>query len=204
MKRIALLAVGMAFVGGAASADVLFNTFGTGDSYNTGSGATISAGSPIGTDWDQGFGFTVSGGDFFLDSLEFAMGFVAGTNSVTITVYDSMGGVPGSELESVVVSDFGSFGSSNPVSTANFSGTTVLEDGSEYFFVASSFADSWLAWNVNDQGFTGRVNRSDLGQWQVSGGTAVAARVNGSAVPAPGALALLGLAGLASRRRRRA
>lgn len=208
MNRMSLLTMAggaLALCAGTASADVLFNNFGQGDSYTVGSGATISDGAPIGTDFDQGFGFTVSGGDFFLDSLEFAMGFVTGsTNGVTITVYDSSGGVPGNELESVVVSDFGSFGNANPLAVANFSGSTVLQDGMQYFFVASSFADSWLAWNNNDQGIMGTtVFRSNLGAWSVGSGTTVAARVNGTAVPAPGALALLGLAGLAARRRRR-
>jgi len=189
---------------GGASADILFDNFGSGDSYNTGSGATISDGEPINTDWDQGFGFTVAGGTFFLDSLDFAMGHVTGTNEITMSVYDSVGGLPGNVLEEVVVGGFGPFGQDNPPETAVFSGDTVLEEGEQYFFVASSAENAWLAWNFNNIGDEGTtVRRQDLGDWTTSQGNRVAARVNGSPVPAPGVVALLGVAGLVGRRRRR-
>lgn len=200
----ALVAAGVAFAASAGGPVVLYNNFGAGDSYNTGSGWTISQGNPVNQDWDQGFHFTVLGGDFLLTQLDFAMGFVTGTNSITMTLYDSVGGLPGAALESVVVGGFGGFGNNNPPAAAVFSGSTVLQDGEEYHFIASSANNAWLAWNLNSTGATGRVYRLDLGPWtRDDSAAAAAARVWGEVVPAPGVLALLGLSGLVARRRRR-
>ena len=191
-------------IAATASADVLFNNFGAGDSYNTGSGWTISDGSPINTDWDQGDAFTVSGGNYFLDSIEAAIGLVLGQNRVFIDIYDDAGGQPGSVLESVTIEDqMGPFGSFNAPIVGNFSGSTLLMDGMTYWAIASSDSNSWLAWNQNDQGDIGpHASSPDGAPWNVGPNTRGAFRINGT-LPAPGALALLGLAGLAGTRRRR-
>jgi hypothetical protein len=190
----------------ASASTVLYDNFGPGDSYNPGSGWTVSVGPPVNTKWEPGFGFTVSGGDFALTTVDVGIGYVTGTNSVRLHLYDSAGGLPNSVLQTVIVSDFGPFGSLNPPTTADFGGQTILEDGQQYFLVAEAVGPgAWLAWNWNDQGVLGRVFRADEGPWTADNATSPVARVFGElvVVPAPGALALLGLAGLVGVRRRR-
>ncbi len=197
----------------AASADVVFNNFGPGDTYTTGQGWTISDGAPINTDNDQGDAFTVTGGNFLLTSIEIALGYVTGTNRAFISLYNDDDGMPGAILETATVENMGPFGNQNDPEVALFTGTTALLEGEQYWVIASSDNNSWLAWNLNSIGDTGpHAFRANGGPWNISdgapfegppgaAGTRGAFRVNG--VPGPGAIALLGLAGLCGRRRRR-
>jgi hypothetical protein len=208
MRHVQFLVAGsaLAIITAAAPATVvLYDNFGPGESYNTGSGWTVSVGPPVNTKWEPGFGFTVSGGDFLLTEVDFAVGHVTGTNSIRMHLYDSAGGLPNSVLQTVIVSGFGPFGNFNPPSTADFGGQTTLQDGQQYFLIAEAVGpDAWLAWNWNDQGVLGRVFRADEGPWTADNATSPVARVFGElVVPAPGTLALLAFAGVISRRRRR-
>ncbi|MCH8151522.1 MAG: hypothetical protein IH830_04010 [Planctomycetes bacterium] len=98
----------------------------------------------------------------------------------------------------------GTFGQDNPPIVALFGGSTVLQDGQQYF-VTASINDGSAAWNWNNQlDFSPHVQRVDLGDWTlIEDFLSGAFRVNGTLVPVPGVLALLGVAGLAARRRRR-
>ena len=86
-----------------SAADVIFNNFGAGDTYVVGTGWTLSDGAPLGVDNDQGDAFTVSGGNFFLDQIDVAIGLVTGINRIFLDLYDDAGGQPGSVLESAVI-----------------------------------------------------------------------------------------------------
>ncbi len=187
-----------------STADVIFNNFGAGDSYQTNIGWTLSDGAPIGTDNDQGDAFTVTGGNFFLDQIDVAIGLVVGTNRIFLDLYDDAGGQPGSVLESAIIDgQMGQFGQNNLPIVALFSGNTLLADGVQYWVIASTDTDTWAAWNLNSTGDTRpHAFRADMGPWTISENTRGAFRVIGS-LPAPGVLALFGLAGLGARRRRR-
>ena len=202
MKGLQLLLVGAVALtlSAAASAEVLFDNFGPGDSYNTSSGMTLGASG----NWQQGNGFLIVGGSYYLDSIEAAIGFVNGQNDVTLMLYDDAGGLPGTPLEHIqLVGQMGGFGQNNPPLVFDFSGATLLQEGAMYYAVASVPVGSWSAWNFNNQGDVGpRAQRQgDGGTWNVIQDNRAAMRVNGT-IPGPGALALLALAGLASRRRR--
>jgi hypothetical protein len=203
MSRLTLAAgvVVLALATGA-SADVVFNNFGAGDAYNTGTGYTISAGAPINTDWDQGNSFVVTGDTYSLTSIEVAIGYVTGTNMVTFTLHEDNAGVPGNVLESFDFVNMGPFGNNNaPMEGASVANPT-LQEGSTYWLIASSANNSWLAWNLNSIGDTRpRAARQNLGPWGVNNDTSAVFRING-VVPAPGALALLGVGLLGVRRRR--
>ena len=205
MKSLQFLLIGVVAltISAAASAEVLFDNFGPGDTYQYGYGMTLSDGSPVGTDYDQGSGFDIVGGNYYLDSIEAAIGFVTGQNIMNLTLYDDAGGVPGTPLEHVqVVGMMGNFGSVNPPVRFDFSGTTLLLEGALYWAIASTEDNSWSAWCFNDQGDVGpNAFRQDMGAWSSSVGDRAAFRVLGT-IPGPGALALLALGGLVSRRRR--
>ncbi len=106
MKRSILfgtaIATAMALTS-VSTADVIFNNFGAGDSYQTNIGWTLSDGAPIGVDNDQGDAFTVTGGNFFLDQIDVAIGLVVGTNRIFLDLYDDAAGEPGSVLEMSVI-----------------------------------------------------------------------------------------------------
>ena len=199
--------IGACALAAASSADILYDNFGPGDTYTTNVGWTISDGDPIGTDNDQGDPITLNalGADFFLDSVTAPIQYVTGVNRIDLTVYDDNGGEPGTPLETASLGDLPGFGSGDPPTTWVFSGTTVLQSGETYWFIASSDKNgSWLAWALNSTGDVGpHAFRADGGPWQISDNTRGAFRVEGTVVPAPAALALLGVAGLAARRRRR-
>ena len=207
MKRFALIAasvMAMSFTSSSLGA-VIFNNFGAGNSYNISSGWTLSEGAPINIDWDQGDGFTVNGGDYFLDRIDLAIGLVVGQNRIFIDVYTTVGGLPGVVIDSAVIEgQMGTFGQDNPPIVALFDGSTILQNGQQYFVIASTDTDTWAAWNLNSIGDMGpHAFRQNLGDWSVSNNTRGAFRVKGTLVPAPGVLALLGMAGLVARRRRR-
>ena len=184
---------------------VLYDNFSGGDGYNNDVGGTIG----YSTNVEQGQGFSISGGDFFLDSVVAAIGYIEGINEVTLTLFDDDGGAPGLALESVTLFDLPpGGGDEEPPSLFSFSGTTVLSEDVTYWLIASGVNDTsaLLLWNFNDTGaLLDRASRDDGGPWLITAdATALAMRINGSPIPAPGALGLLGAAGLVSRRRRRA
>lgn len=207
MKRDILIAVSAIALSLTSETlgDVIFNNFGPDDTYILDQGFMIADGVPFSFDIDQGFGFSVEGGDFFLDSIDLAMGLIIGQNIVFIDVYVGFDGLPLAIVESTVVEDqLGIFKNANPPIVAQFSGSTVLHEGVQYIVVASSGPNSWVAWNGNNQGDSGpHVFRQDLGDWELFNTTRGTFRVNGTPVPAPGALALLGIAGLGARYRKR-
>ena len=188
-----------------STADVIFNNFGEGDTYQTGTGWTLSDGAPLGNDTDQGDAFTVVGGSYFLDQIDVAIGLVTGINRIFLDLYDDAGGQPGSVLDSAVIDgQMGQFGGANAPIVALFSGGTLLVEGVQYWVIASTDVDTWAAWNLNSTNDIGpHAIRQNMGAWGISDNTRGAFRVIGT-LPAPGALALFGLAGLGARRRRRA
>ena len=100
---------------------------------------------------------------------------------------------------------FGAFGSSVAVSGYLTTFDMDLAAGNYYVFMQDTWGDGW-AWSGNTglDAFTvaGNIDGGSASFAFTSGASAVGAfTVN--AVPAPGALALLGLAGLASRRKRK-
>ncbi len=208
MKKCTLIVVSAIALSltSASQGDVLFTNFGVGDTYNTGKGWTLSDGEPLNFDIDQGDAFIVNGGDFFLDSIDLAIGLVLGQNRIFIDVYTTVGGLPGVVIDSAVIDgQMGLFGQANPPIVAMFSGVTTLFDGEQYFVTASTDSNTWAAWNLNNvDDFGPHASREGLGDWNVANDLRGAFRVNGTAVPAPGVLALLGVAGLAAPRRRRA
>ena len=98
---------------------------------------------------------------------------------------------------------FGSFGSSIAVSGYLTTFDMDLAAGNYYVFMQDTWGDGW-AWSANTGldafGVAGAIDGGSASFAFTNGGSAVGAF---TVVPAPGALALLGLAGLTSRRKRK-
>lgn len=184
-------------------AEMVFNNFGAGKSYDTTDGQSIGNASFQ----EQGGMFQVSGGSFMLDSVDTAISFSSGTNKATLSLYSTSGGSPTTMLESVTVTPFAKFGTPFTPPAFTFSGTTLLQDGESYALVASAGnSASEMMWNFNSMGDKGSVSRIAGGAWSSSIGTAPAFSVNATAVPEPTTFMMFGAAWmtLAARRRRTA
>jgi hypothetical protein len=212
MKSIGLVACALMVAAAPASADVLYDNFGPGDTYDLEQGWTLSYGGPLGGDaFEDAVAFTVTGGDYTFDSAEFAVSLIFGPDLVYANLHEDAAGVPGAILDSTTAT-----GTATPLvhglpMVANFGGDFVLQNGQTYWLaLRTEETDAHLSWAQNIVGDFG------LRAWQVNNGPwnpvmgmpgtdseRGVFRINATLVPAPGALALLGVAGVGLARRRR-
>ena len=149
---------------------------------------------------------------YYLDSIELALGWseqlpgAPYSTSVNVTFATNapggISGLPGMSLETVTVESPNAAG----VVIANFSGTTLIASDTKYWVwlsvVDPSSATFWFYRDNLDIGLVmARSNDGGL-NWSVIGERAPAIRVNGSPVPLPSTILLLGtaLSGLAGTR----
>ena len=194
MKKVLLLGTLLALAS-LAGADTLVDTM-PGDVYATGWGMTIMQ-DYSNQDWSQGSGFVVEGGDYYLDSVSAAIGLVTGPNVMEVQLWDDVGGLPGSILESwTFTNQMGSFGNNNPPLVGVSTLSPVLYAGETYYVIAyAPTGPQWSAFNMNDFGYRlpRAVSQDDQASWSVSDGDAAAFRVEGTIVPEPGLISLGGL-----------
>jgi PEP-CTERM motif len=159
---LCLLALALCVSSLPAMADTLFNDFGTGFSYQAGTGWTVSGTGTVGTLFTAANLFTVSGsGDFSVSSFDLGVGYVTGTNSFFASIWTDNGGLPGTEVGGAYWGDLSSSqpfgGCCGVVTVSGISGVT-LTGGQSYFMILGPMhiADTtWEAWNWNDQGVNG-------------------------------------------------
>lgn len=212
VARASIAAVVLAATG-AAHAVVLTSNFGPGDTYRPSIGETLSFGGPLGGDaYEHAVPFTVSGGDFTLDSAEVAVFHFWGPDLVFADIRSDAGGAPGGILESTAAHGVSTPGEIEPPMVLPFSGTLLLQDGQTYWLaLRTDRTDAHLAWALNDiDDFGPRAWRVNEGVWNPAVGVPgtdsqrAVHRINATPVPAPGAMAAALVAGsfMAARRRR--
>lgn len=196
---------------GASAADVLFSNFAANDEYDTTYGWTLSFGGPLGgAVHEDAAPFTVTGGDYFFDSAEVAVSRFWGPDIVHFNLHADDGGVPGAVLDSTSAAGVVEPGTLAPPMLADFGGDVLLQEGQTYWIALhTEETDAHLSWAFNI------IDDFGLRAWQLNNGPWNPAlgipgtdsergvyRINGTPIPAPGALPLLALT-LAPRRRRR-
>jgi hypothetical protein len=205
MKKLLGGVLALLLLSSTAKADIIFNTFGPGDSYNTGVGWTLGV---PGLYQDVGLAFTPAGNTYTLDRLVLALGWVTGTNAVDVSLMTAVGGLPGSVLETWHVTNLPTFGAGGPPITMDSVLHPFLEEGTQYFVVSSVplGESTWAAWNWNIAGTIGPLAyRQNGGAWSAFTDVQTALRAEGSPVPEPSTLSLLslGVVSLLARRWRR-
>ncbi len=176
-----------------AMADVVYNNFGSGFSYNCCTGGTLGGpNSPVGL-IDQGVLFTAQASGN-VSEIDVAIGFVVGTNGATVSLWTNNNGVPGTQMGSWDISNLPQFGSCcgyNAITGIN--GVSVTQ-GQSYFLVGSTPNDTWDAWNWNSINDIGQVDYTQDGvNWtQVQGATLYTFQILSTGVPEPGTFVMLG------------
>jgi hypothetical protein len=201
LRRIALALAVSAF-GGLASADVIISNL-------DGNDGTQSA--DLNASRVKGMGFTMpSGADYFLDDATLRLETFGSNVRPIVEVWSDSNGVPGTMLTRLDNPSFNASGVSNYAFTPG--GQFVLQASTTYWIVAyGESGASRYDWKGSSPGQqpTGLATHAGA-TFGTSGPPPTGSSsilnsyaINGTLVPAPGAMALLGLWGLAAVGRRR-
>lgn len=201
-RGVAPAAVVVAMLAGQASADVLITNL----PGNDGSQSAALQGGRI-----KAMGFTMPAGqDYFLDSADVRLNVTGPGVDPLVRIFDDAGGVPVSELAELqdpalsVGIDTYSFTPSSPF---------ILEAGQTYWLVVYNAGGDGLDWKASSPGETptglashaGSLFSTTSGPNPPTGTSSILTSyaIQGTVVPAPAALSMLALGGLACARRRR-
>jgi hypothetical protein len=168
----------------ASRADsIIFNDFATGHSYNGKTGLAIGGtnSTPGFVEWGEAF---TANAKFDLSAITMALGSVAGSNGVTMSLDTSVGGAPGKTLASWSFLGLPQLGTtSSIVQTMIFADVIVLQKGQTYWLVTAPFAANTQAvWNLNSTGVAGLGAVNFGGVWLTTEVPSGAFEVVGKAV----------------------
>ncbi len=184
-----------------AAADTVYNNFNTGDTYDCCSGWDASGpGGPDGqvTNAQE---FT-AGASAVVNQIDLAVSLLQGDGSGTAALYTVGGnGVPGSLLGAWSFTTQQNFGQCCAVQTIDINSGPLLTQGTQYFMVLSASGENVDVWNTNTTGAQGLVlvSRDNGNTWSNGGGSLLSAfRIEGTEVPEPGTLVMMGSGVLAA------
>src|SRR5438128_855967 len=116
-----------------ARAGTIFNNFGPANTYNSGSGSTVSgASSGTGQFVASAMSFTPAG-TFVLTQIDVAVGFVSRTNSVALSLNSDSGGLPGGVIMNWTISGLPVFGTCCTVDTVTPGSPVILTSGTRFW-----------------------------------------------------------------------
>ena len=191
-----------AFIHGTsyASAMIIFNNFGSGDSFVHNAGQTIGDLGSLGLK-TAAMPFTPGGNDT-LDRIEIAASVAGGPTELDVWVTNTENDLSGVTLESFHFSE--PLGISDTILSADSMLHPLLQAGSMYWLLATDTPSAQSTWyNSSETGSS--VYRFDSGPWRmVEDGSLGAFRITGSPVPEPSSAVLfaIGTAFIAIRRLR--
>jgi len=111
-------------------------------------GDTISGpSSPVGGNYAAALQFTPAK-DAKVTEIDAGIGLAAGTNGVTLALYDDNDGVPGNMIASGNATGLGAFGDCCTLAVAKIKKASVT-GGTPYWVVAIATGDTWDAWAFN-------------------------------------------------------
>jgi hypothetical protein len=172
----------------ASQATIIYDTFGPGNTYDTGNAWGLSDEESI------GIPFSVTG-DKSLNTLDLAL--TGSSTDYTISIRYGGSTTPGASIYSWTVS-----APSDGVYSLAPTGAVLLPTG-DYYVRAENDAAFGGGWFWNSIGFTGTRVSNYGGTWHTFGGTTSVMRIDATAVPEPASLAALGLGATALLRRRK-
>ena len=162
MSRYLLtIAAGILFFPQIAIADTIYTTLGPDGTYYFAAGTAVSGtaasifGSPVPPS-RVAAQFTAQN-NYLLTEVDLAITNVDGTNGVTITLAEDLGGLPGSAIAAWTFSNLPGFGSTDRFYERAIETSPLrLLAGTSYWVVASPLAaDTYDVWNLNSNSGTG-------------------------------------------------
>jgi hypothetical protein len=192
--------VAIAVVAGAleipvpAWSEVIYSTFGPGDTFDVNIGRSLG-GPPSQINWAVAEAFTPHSKAIFTE-VELAAYSDTGGDSMLVQLRDDNLGLPGSVLESLTITDLADY-TEAPSGTLAV-GLSILKPrlvaGNQYWITASALDGMEGVWQYSSPNVTGPTASSVDGgaTWTSANSQQTAFRVDGSAVPEPSTLALIG------------
>jgi len=203
---LCLLAFAAVSLPAMADQTTFFNDFGPGNSYIPTIGGTIAgSASGLGESYTRANEFT-SEATGSVSQIDWAVGYLSGTNSFFAALYTANGNAPGTLIQQWNgLSSNQNFGYCCGVVTVSGISGLTLSAGQSYFMVLGPTdldSTTYEAWNINDQNVngldlyanTGCQNGSGDGcRWINTGVRNISAfDIVGASVPEPSSLVLLG------------
>lgn len=205
--KYAVLSIGIAALASAtASAQIIYNNFGPGDTFSFTQGHMATSGTTSQPATMIAVPFTVNAPNLALDEIVFTASWSGAPLGYMGIHADSGSGAPGAALETLPIILFMTNPNSPVTVYMQSQSNPALTQGATYWAVMSVPANTSFKWYDNITGATGFSSGTTSG-WTAdnTAGRQPVLRIVGQPVPAPGAcvLALAGGACVARRRQRR-
>jgi hypothetical protein len=219
MKVTILILAAVVLCSSILKADPIYSNYGAGMTFTAGTGLTPGYSAVASS-------FTANA-NYSVDQLEVAAYRASPDtrDSVEFDIYNDLGGVPGTSLESFALTNIGYYGTDSYAAStplpgnliANSVAHPILTSGQEYWIVMSGVSPGDVIWNADGTGIEGAATylapdpNSDIpAQWsKLPNYTQGAFAISGTLLPAPepGTLLMTGagvccLLGMVQRRRR--